>query len=91
MNSKCGPGTGDFSMDYFLLQGKNAIVTGGEGIALLQTDQGNHVLAGLRADPSLAPEDTALTISQAQLTGGKANGPAGILASGLFCPSALMS
>ena len=29
----------------------NAIVTGGEGIAILQTDQGRHILAGLRREP----------------------------------------
>ena len=50
----------------------NAIVTNGEGIALLQTDQGKHIQAGLRRDPSLAPEDTALTISQEELAGGAA-------------------
>ncbi len=47
----------------------NAIVTGGEGIALLQTDQGKHVLSGLRRDPSIAPEDGPLTISQEELAG----------------------
>ncbi len=46
----------------------NAIVTGGEGIALLQTDQGKHILSGLRGDPDIAPEDTALTISQDELS-----------------------
>ncbi|MEM7286181.1 MAG: ABC transporter permease [Actinomycetota bacterium] len=45
----------------------NAIVTNGEGIALLQSDQGKHVLAGLRRDPSIAPEDGPLTISQEEL------------------------
>ena len=45
----------------------NAIVTNGEGIALLQVDQGKHVLAGLRRDPSIAPEDGPLTISQEEL------------------------
>lgn len=61
----------------------NAIATGGEGVALLQTDQGLHVKAGLRRDPALAPEDTALTIDPiteiagepeptADLTGGRA-------------------
>jgi len=29
----------------------NAIVTGGEGVAILQTEQGKHVLAGLRRKP----------------------------------------
>lgn len=58
---------GDFDRGYINFVGAvgliiNAIVTGGEGIALLQTDQGKHVLAGLRRDPSVAPEDTALTI-----------------------------
>ncbi|MEM7094440.1 MAG: ABC transporter permease [Actinomycetota bacterium] len=48
----------------------NAIVTNGEGIALLQTDQGKHILAGLRRDPTLAPEDTILTISQEELAEG---------------------
>ena len=47
----------------------NAIVTNGEGIALLQTDQGKHVLSGLRRNPDIAPEDTALTISQDELAG----------------------
>lgn len=47
----------------------NAIVTGGEGVALVQTDQGRHVLAGLRADRSVAPEDTNYLISQAELHG----------------------
>lgn len=45
----------------------NAIVTNGEGIALLQSDQGKHALAGLRKDPSIAPEDGPLTISQEEL------------------------
>ena len=48
----------------------NAIVTNGEGVALLQTDQGKHILSGLRRDPSIAPDDTALTISQEELAGG---------------------
>lgn len=48
----------------------NAIVTNGEGIALLQSDQGKHILAGLRRDPTIAPEDTLLTISQEELAEG---------------------
>ena len=52
----------------------NAIVTNGEGIALLQTDQGKHILSGLRRDPSIAPEDTVLNISQEELAGAPSEG-----------------
>lgn len=47
----------------------NAIVTNGEGIALLQSDQGKHILSGLRRDPGIAAdaEDTVLNITQDEL------------------------
>jgi len=48
----------------------NAIVTGGEGIALVQTDQGKIVQSGLRADPEIEPEDAAYLISQEELAEG---------------------
>lgn len=40
----------------------NAIVTNGEGIALLQSDQGEHVKAGLRRDPTVDTQDGDYTI-----------------------------
>ncbi|MGI9623254.1 MAG: ABC transporter permease [Acidimicrobiales bacterium] len=53
----------DVNRDYITIVGAiglivNAIVTNGEGVALLQTDQGKHVLKGLRRKPkALAEED----------------------------------
>ncbi len=47
----------------------NAIVTGGEGIAMLQTDQGKHILAGLRRDPTIAPPDSVLNLTQEEIQG----------------------
>ena len=47
----------------------NAIATNGEGISLLQADQGKHILSGLRRDPSIAPEDSPLVLSQEELAG----------------------
>ena len=62
----------DVTRDYISAVGAiglilNAIATNGEGVALLNSDQAKHVLAGLRGDASIAPEDTALTISQEEL------------------------
>jgi hypothetical protein len=55
----------------------NAIATGGEGIALLQRDQGLHVLHGLRRAPQEgdpAPSDDAAEEpgATAPLVGGRA-------------------
>lgn len=54
----------------------NAIATGGEGVALLQRDQGLHILHGLRRPPGEVPEPTDEAPEEpmvtAPLVGGKA-------------------
>lgn len=50
----------------------NAIATGGEGIALLQSDQGEHILAGLRREPTVETTGEPVNIADDQLTSAEA-------------------
>lgn len=42
----------------------NAIITNGEGIALLQSDQGGHILSGLRRKREDAPDDPVTELAE---------------------------